>query len=212
MEYNPVVLSFHESLLRKADVDILRGPSWLNDTIISFYFEYLEKKKFRNNPWILFISPEVTQCVKISPENEIGIFLKPLNAHNKNFIFFALNDNEQTEYSGGSHWSLLVFSHHEQVVYHFDSSRGANHSQAVEFGEKILRYFGLVERGSFVEASCLQQRNGYDCGIHVLCNAEQIAEFVSKYNKIEGCPSIDTDQVSTKRSFILDLIANLRNK
>lgn len=56
---NPVVLSYHESLLRRSDVDLLRGPNWLNDTIISFYFEYLEIDRFKRNNRLLFVPPQV---------------------------------------------------------------------------------------------------------------------------------------------------------
>lgn len=34
-----VVLSFHDSLLRRSDVELLRGCGWLNDRLIGFYFE-----------------------------------------------------------------------------------------------------------------------------------------------------------------------------
>ncbi|KAK4873936.1 hypothetical protein RN001_013296 [Aquatica leii] len=55
---NPVILSFHESLLRLSDIDLLRGPCWLNDSIISFYFEYLEVNRFRKNPLLVFVHPQ----------------------------------------------------------------------------------------------------------------------------------------------------------
>ena len=34
-----VILSFHDSLLRRSDVELLRGRGWLNDRLIGFYFE-----------------------------------------------------------------------------------------------------------------------------------------------------------------------------
>jgi len=33
------VLSYHDSLLKKSDVDLLEGAGWLNDKILGFYFE-----------------------------------------------------------------------------------------------------------------------------------------------------------------------------
>lgn len=172
MNRNPIVLSYKESLLRESDVDLLKGPYWLNDTIISFYFEYLQTEVFRDNPTILFVSPEVTQCIKVSPQSEIGIFLDPLIDNiNRDFIFFAVNDNEITDASGGSHWSLLVFSRPERMILHFDSSSTCNEIPAVELADKILKYFGLPLEGRFENVMCLQQTNSYDCGVHVLCNA-----------------------------------------
>ena len=35
------VLSYGDCLLRVCDVALLTGPHWLNDAVMSFYFEYL---------------------------------------------------------------------------------------------------------------------------------------------------------------------------
>mmetsp|Transcript_40652 Transcript_40652/g.115088 ORF Transcript_40652/g.115088 Transcript_40652/m.115088 type:complete len:84 (-) Transcript_40652:240-491(-) len=39
------VLSYHDVLLRQADVALLKGPYWLNDQVMSFYLEYLNREK-----------------------------------------------------------------------------------------------------------------------------------------------------------------------
>ena len=36
-----IVLSFHDSLIRQQDFDLLDSPGWLNDRLIAFYFEYV---------------------------------------------------------------------------------------------------------------------------------------------------------------------------
>lgn len=91
---DPVILSFNESLLRASDVHLLQGPYWLNDQIISFYLEYLEKVVYADEDRFLFVSPEVTQCIKIVSAPEVPIFLEPLRANQRHFIFFPLNDND----------------------------------------------------------------------------------------------------------------------
>jgi Ulp1 family protease len=55
----------------------------------------------------------------------------------------------------------------------------------------------------------LQQGNGYDCGIHVLCNVDLIVDFCAKYNKIKGCGKVLEYNVATKRTKVLDLIESL---
>lgn len=209
---NRTVLNYHESLLRSSDVDLLKGHFWLNDTIISFYFEYLEIECFKRDPMLLFVPPDVTQCIKMVPYTEISVFLSPLNADNRDFIFFALNNNEETGLSGGTHWSLLVFSYPEKTVFHYDSSRGTNEQQAVELGLKLLRYFGLAGDSGIIEADCLQQSNGYDCGIHVLCYAEHLAAYARKYGVIGGCPPLERSTVRGKREEILNVINYLRQR
>ena len=66
MGEDPIVLSFYDSIIRQSDVDILRGPQWLTDTLIGFYFEYLSNVAYKGENRLLFIGPEVTQCLKVS--------------------------------------------------------------------------------------------------------------------------------------------------
>lgn len=210
MSNDKIVLSFHECLLRESDVDILKGPRWLNDSLISFYFEYLGTVRFKDNTALLFVSPEVTQCIKVMSTSEISVFLDPLYARNKDFIFFALNDNERTECAGGSHWSLLVFSHPERAFFHFDSHQGSNYSQARDLSTKLLRYFEISTSRNLTEPESLQQSNGYDCGVHVLCNTEFIAVHANHYNRVFGCGMVDRLKVHNKRSELLELIYSLK--
>ncbi|PSN54914.1 Sentrin-specific protease 8 [Blattella germanica] len=210
MSDNPVVLSFHETLLHKSDVDLLDGPHWLNDNIISFYFEYLEKIAYKDEEKFLFISPDVTQCLKISPAAELGIFLDPLEIKKRHFIFMALNDCEIVESPGGSHWSLLVYSKPEETFYHFDSQSGSNFKQAWKLTSNLLTYLSCP--ADFQEFGSLQQANGYDCGIHVLCNVDLIADFCAKYGKVKGCGKAQEFQVATKRTEVLDLIESLNQQ
>lgn len=74
---------------------------------------------------------------------------------------------------------------------------------------KILKYFRLPSY-QFSEPKCLQQNNGYDCGIHVLAQCEHLATYASRNRKIEGCPSLERETVQLKRKDILNLINVLR--
>ncbi|XP_026756389.1 sentrin-specific protease 8 [Galleria mellonella] len=205
-----VVLSFHEILLHKSDVDLLDGPYWLNDTIISFYFEYLERVLFSSASELLFISPEVTQCIKMVQTEEIKTFLEPLGISKKNFVFFALNDNDLPDRAGGSHWSLLVYSRPESCFFHFDSSSGSNHNVAWEFASHLITYFS---NGSFnfVDKECLQQSNGYDCGVHVISNTERLAEYAHNLGQIGSCEMLVKVNPIAKRRDILSIIKSLAN-
>ncbi|CAG4951958.1 unnamed protein product [Colias eurytheme] len=204
-----VVLSFHETLLHQSDVELLTGPHWLNDTIISFYFEYLEKVKFSDSNDILFVSPEVTQCIKMVSTEEIKIFLEPLNIEAKKFVFFALNDNSSPDTAGGSHWSLLVYSKVENCFFHLDSSSGSNHNVAWDFASHLMTYLSRADLINFVDKECVQQSNGYDCGIHVICNTERLAEFARSHREINSCDMMMRINPSSKRKEILSIIHNL---
>lgn len=50
-----LILSYHDSCLYESDLKILQSQSsWLNDRIITFYFEYLQKEVYDTED-ILFI-------------------------------------------------------------------------------------------------------------------------------------------------------------
>lgn len=199
-----IILSFQNSLLRASDINLLRGPHWLNDQIISFYLEYLEHSQYKNNADILFVSPEVVQCIKLVSKQEISIFLEPLNAANKQFIFFPLNDNAKDR-AGGCHWSLLVFSRAEQTFFHFDSFNRNNLAHCYQFVRNLAHGIGCKEF-DIKSCECLQQTNGYDCGIHVICNIECVAKHIvengriGRRRNISGDNNDDDGDVSDDRS------------
>ena len=51
-----VVLDYKNSLLKESDIKLLQGSNWLNDTLIGFWFEYLEYEVF-NDKSLCLISP-----------------------------------------------------------------------------------------------------------------------------------------------------------
>lgn len=56
----------------------------------------------------------------------------------------------------------------------------------------------------------LQQNNGYDCGIHVLCNVDLVLKQIDNTGKVEGCDIVDQSSVNTKRTDLLNLINKLK--
>lgn len=207
---DPIVLSFNDSILRISDIRLLQGSHWLNDQIISFYYEYLEKIKYKNNRNLLFVSPEVTQCMKLMHGTELESLLQQLNAKDKSFIFFAFNDNESHE-AGGTHWSLLVFSKPERMFFHFDSLGNSNKDIVQKFVSHIKGALNLPN-SQMSSIRCLQQTNSYDCGIHVLCMTDKIADYVNRYECVEGVEQLRHDTISAKRGEILKLITTLSKK
>lgn len=207
---DPIVLSYHDALLRKSDVDLLDGPHWLNDQIISFFFEYLSRDVYQDDATYLFVSPEVTQCLKMVSGAEVEMFLP--DANEKLVIFFALNDQAQNS-AGGSHWSLLVWCRTPGVFYHFDSSSPANHHVAETMQEKLKGFLGFPS-AALKEAKCLQQSNSYDCGVHVIAQTEFLAKHVNKsqdYN-LEGVKLLQRQIVNHKREHIMSLIESLADE
>lgn len=144
----------------------------------------------------------------MSPPEDTKDLLEPLNPRNrKKVIFFAVNDNEST-HAGGSHWSLLVFSRPELAFFHFDSIPGHNRSTT----KKIVNLLKLglnCATAAYQDQDCTQQNNHYDCGIHLLVNAENIASYFLIHDAVEGVSRASHSVIANKRADILNLITEM---
>lgn len=203
-----MVLSYHDTIIYESDVELLEGPHWLNDTIIGFYLEYLEEEVY-GKTMFCFIRPEVTQCLKLSPLSEFPVFLDPLQFKDKNVAVMPLNDCENPNTPGGSHWSLLVFCKTVRTFYHIDSSKGSNYSPAKLLSAKLSEYLELNGDYEFKTLNSLQQTNSYDCGVFVLCNLDNVLQHLFRHNTLDTLDTIREYQVARKRNDIKQLIINL---
>ncbi|XP_075392271.1 sentrin-specific protease 8 [Tenrec ecaudatus] len=175
---DPVVLSYMDSLLRQSDVSLLDPPSWLNDQIIGFAFEYFASSQFCDcSDQVCFISPEVTQFIKCtSNPAELALFLEPLDLPHKKVVFLAINDNSN-RVAGGTHWSLLVYLQDKNSFSHYDSHSRSNSVHAKQVAAKLEAFLGRKgDRLAFVEEKAPAQQNSYDCGMYVICNTEALCQ------------------------------------
>ena len=210
-----VILSYGDSIIRESDMNILEGPHWLNDRIITFYFEYLYEKEFQNSSKLAFISPEVSQFLKFASSQDLVIFLEPLNLTEKELVVMAVNNSQDLERPGGSHWSLLMFSLQARSFYHFDSSSGMNFDAANQLASMLHSYMTKNSLEKFdlkvIEVhQTLQQKNGYDCGVHVLCNALHATRYVFVHGHCDTLEKLSEDVVKSKRNEMIDLIKNMK--
>ena len=202
------VLIYHDVNLREYDVDLLRGPYWLNDQIIAFYFLYLEYDLLKEDGLnFLLVSPQVTQCLKMAPVSEANTFLGPLKPDRKRFMFFPINDNMEAS-AGGNHWSLLVFSRRENTFFGFDSLNNHN-SYADKTMIKTLKVVLNCPSATYVKQQCRQQDNSFDCGIHVICNMDNIIEHIVENGSVSGAPMVSYNVINNKRDDLLNIVQQL---
>jgi sentrin-specific protease 8 len=190
-------------------VELLDGSFWLNDQIIAFYFQYLESHVFKDHlRSLLFIPPAVTQLIKMSPTKDTKSIIDSLDPRSrKKIFFFAVNDNESSQ-AGGTHWSLLVFSKPESTFFHFDSIANINRSAALKIS-RLLQIGLNCPTANFQDHDCAQQINSFDCGVHLLANAENIANFFLKNEVVKDVPSVTQQNISNMRSKILRSITEI---
>ena len=130
----------------------------------------------------------------------------------KDLIVLAVNNND-SERSGGSHWSLLMYSKQAREFFHFDSSSGMNNDPARRLASNTHSYLmsklKLEECYSMriKEVSVSQQTNGYDCGIHVLNNAKVATRHMLIYGSDNGMEKVSANLVN--RIYLKKLIVEL---
>ncbi|XP_027055207.1 sentrin-specific protease 8-like [Pocillopora damicornis] len=210
-----IVLSFHDSLLKKSDLSLLEEGRWLNDRLIGFVFDYFTHNKFKQISDIaIFISPDVTQFLKLGGGLEIGIFLEPLDLLSRKLIFFAVNDNDSRHSAGGSHWSLLAYCRETNSFHHYDSSSSFNTSAARSLAQNVEPFLHCRsgQNPSFKDDRCPQQQNGYDCGLYVVCITEQLCTNFMNNVKISLSDTLTPEDIRKKRKALKELVLSLGEK
>ncbi|XP_030568234.1 sentrin-specific protease 8-like [Drosophila novamexicana] len=205
---DPILASLSKNALRMSDVQLLHGPHWLNDAILNFYFAYLEEVKYKSNVDFLFVTPEMSQCMLYMDDKELhGLLVAQNQALRKPFIFMALNDSHSRD-RGGAHWSLVVASRPDKSFFHFDSYGGGNTNCSLELINNIKDVLDM-QHARFRGMRCLQQSNDYDCGIHVICMADQLTDYVNRYDSVDGVQPLHQDVIKAKRNQLIKLVASL---
>ena len=200
-----VILNYHGSNIRETDLKTLEGKNWINDTIISFFFEHLQRVTFGKNKQLLFVSPAATQILKAGENRDLPVILNPLGALHKEYIFFPVNNNETVDRVGGTHWSLLVYNKNVNTWIHLDSQRDLNNVHARQLMNRVNTYMNGKTPPKYVETNCTQQNNGYDCGAFTMMHAQETAKRALEKLPIANCV-INRIVTNKMRSVIHDLI------
>ncbi|KAK9836931.1 hypothetical protein WJX81_000421 [Elliptochloris bilobata] len=170
------VLDYHDVLLYDSDLGLLEDEEWLNDQVISFYFEYLSREKSRSCGFT-FVPGATTFLLINAGSEDAAAVVEALQLKEQKVIFLAVNDNPDVSTAcGGSHWSLLVLDLNSSEARHYDSARGANAGVAAELLQKLQAALRLDAGAKLVTAASPQQQNGYDCGVYVLAMADLICD------------------------------------
>ncbi|WIA38264.1 hypothetical protein OEZ86_001604 [Tetradesmus obliquus] len=126
------ILSYHDVVLRHGDVELLRGPLWLNDQIIAFFFEYLTHELHPSLSSKVALMPGATTFLLLNSDPaESAMIFEALQLHEKELVLFAVNDNPDVEWAaGGAHWSCLAYHRASNSFHHYDSSAPHNRKVA----------------------------------------------------------------------------------
>lgn len=163
----------------------LLGDEWLTDNTIHKYFEMLTDKLKLDACFHIF-NPIISHALK--SVHDYNHFLDYLDLKNKKYLIIPINDAQELEKNGGSHWSLLVLIMQESTFYYLDSSGNHNIQHAKIVMKKLTTYLGpqLVEP-KLIVLECAQQINSYDCGIYVIMTVEELLVNFLTIGELDMC-------------------------
>ena len=181
MENDPILITYKSCSIKQSDIDCLSDYQYLNDLIISFYYEILNEKYIRND--IVLLDPAVSMSIIFDQDlDDINnCIFQPLGMKDKKFIFVPINDNTKIEYkTSGSHWALNIIDVNSNTIYYLDSM-SSNISNAKISVRKFQKLFG--KKFNFVYAlEKTYQTNSSDCGMFILGFTETILKYLKEKN------------------------------
>lgn len=139
---------------------------WVEDSILQSYYDGFSAKEKAKSCKALFIGPSLSELLKNGLPCDIKEQILNINLSSYNYAFCCVSDNTQTEVQdGASHWSLLFIDMTRHLAFHLDSVAGLNSKFAI----KLAGNLGF-EAGICFEVPCIQQNNGFECGLNLLVN------------------------------------------
>ncbi|KAI8319691.1 cysteine proteinase, partial [Martensiomyces pterosporus] len=175
------LFTYHATSIYGRDPLTLQEGQWVNDTILSFYFEYLTHDILKGDNSILFLAPCLSYFLTHQQNlHELQRAL-PDNLHTKELIFIPVNNRALGGAGeGGTHWSLLVYVRQSDTYHYFDSLANRNYRCALltkrNLSQLLSVYLGGAAREPNVVAhSCPQQENDFDCGVFVILFVDLLA-------------------------------------
>lgn len=207
-----VLLTYGSCCIKSSDISTLDDYQYLNDLIISFYYEILTKKYPCND--IILIEPAVSMSIIVEEDLSIvdECIFTPLKVKEKKFVFLPINDNERIEYkTNGSHWALSVIDVENSLYYYFDSmlSQIKNSKKSMKKCEKLFK-----KKFHFVSGLETKfQNNSFDCGMYVLAFTEELMKYIiSKGASKECLNEIDFDKFFSESERVKGNFSNFRKE
>eukprot|EP00730_Choanoeca_flexa_P015216 TRINITY_DN6930_c0_g1_i3.p1 TRINITY_DN6930_c0_g1~~TRINITY_DN6930_c0_g1_i3.p1 ORF type:complete len:249 (+),score=4.92 TRINITY_DN6930_c0_g1_i3:1-747(+) len=174
------VLSYQDVVLYPEDIATSKNGEWLNDNIVAFVLEWLQ----HDHPTLshraqeqAYLPPSIIQMMSALEIDALVAILSDLELQTKHNVFLCISDSDSFDTSlSGSHWTLLHWKARSGTLELHDSAHfnwSAKHHLLADKLQALVQQTIPEQKRTTVE--CERQRNGYDCGIHMLSNLEATA-------------------------------------
>ncbi|KAI7905576.1 uncharacterized protein BX663DRAFT_500201 [Cokeromyces recurvatus] len=169
MEEDCLILHYHDIVIRQSDLDTLAPGQWLNDTMIAFHMEFLERTFVPKDANYLFLRPGMVHLITFAQGDVMQLVSAlPPNMDKYEAIFIPINDGKPYEAYSGTHWSLMVYIRQVNSFYYYDTLKFNNLRDGEMTSRRLQPLLRLKERSQFIPSTTPQQGNGSDCGVSVI--------------------------------------------
>ncbi|KAG2212662.1 hypothetical protein INT47_000639 [Mucor saturninus] len=188
-----LILHYHDVVIRQSDLNTLAPGEWLNDTMLEFHMEFLERTFVPKDAHYLFLRPGIVQLITFAEGDVMNLVpALPKDMDGYEAIFIPVNDGDPAQANSGTHWSLLVYVRAVNSFYYYDTLRFNNLRNAEITCKRMQPLLRLDKSSQFIPATTPQQDNGSDCGVSVIAIIDYILhqllksreKSVVQYNKI----------------------------
>ncbi|KAJ1979828.1 hypothetical protein H4R35_001367 [Dimargaris xerosporica] len=192
---DPILLQYHSTNLRLSDFELLNGNQWLNDTLIGFYYEYLEQKHTPALAYTTLLPPTIAHWLTHAAYDDVASNDDLLHIfRTKEYIFIPVNDGNEETRLAGTHWSLLLYAKRENKFLYYDSLNLYNLVAAKHTMNRIMQCLEVSGAQFTVIKSPLQKHDG-DCGVFILVVTSKILQRIifSKNYSVKGLSAVFQD-------------------
>ncbi|KAI9255998.1 hypothetical protein BY458DRAFT_558496 [Sporodiniella umbellata] len=176
-----LILHYHDVVIRQSDLKTLEPGQWLNDTMLSFHMEFLERTFVPKEAKILFLRPGMVQLITFMEGDVTQLEgCLPPNMEQYEIIFMPINDGKPSVAYSGTHWALLVFVRCTKSFHYYDSLKFNNLRDAELSYKRIQPLLKLDQPAHLIPSSAPQQKNGFDCGVYVIAMIDYLLEHLLK--------------------------------
>ena len=170
--------------ITEADKDSLKENQYVVDNIISFAIAnyYIKNKQKIDDKNIVLVRPPQAMMLKAGDKLTVRNLKKVLKMKGYSSVVIPVNDAvDLNKWSGGGHWTVLVWNIEKNSFHHLDSIPGKNIKHAKELAANLMDGDCFDREGNlsgvFIEVEkCGTQKNGYDCGLYVIHYMISMAE------------------------------------
>lgn len=178
---NELWLTYKHITLHKLDLYTLPPPNYINDLIISFYYEVLNDKFKEYSNYFALLDPVVSHAIisenSLSEINEV--VYAPLDLKSKKYVFIPINDNkEKKKYGDKNHWGLCLLETETGKLYYLDSSL-----KSMDNVKLFIERYEQLSNTKITFVTALKEKCQYDefdCGVFVMAFTEELLNYLTK--------------------------------